>query len=91
MNCLVDGKNSASSYFRTLSGLDTNKSEMYRLISDAFFQCSQAIGEMRKLYSNDMDEAIKKLADPTVRKQTCDLCQIAKQASILECLNRVPK
>lgn len=82
MNCLEDGRNSASAYFRTLSGLDTNKSEKYGLISDAFSLCSQTIGEMRKLYSNDMDESIKKLADPTVRKRTCDLCQIAKQADI---------
>lgn len=56
------------------------QSEKYGIISDALSLCSQTIGEMRKLYSNDMDESIKKLADPTVRKQTCDLCQIAKQA-----------
>ena len=80
INCLEDGRRSASVYFRTLSSLGTSKSEKYGLISDAFSQCSQAIGEMRKLYGNDMDESIKRLADPTVRRQTCDLCRIAKQA-----------
>lgn len=80
MNCLEDGRKSAAAYFRKLSNLDVNRKETYSLIANAFTRCAQAIRKMRNLYGNDMDEMLKNLADPAVRKQTCELCELAKQA-----------
>ena len=77
MNCLEDGRSSAAAYFRGLSKSDENRKEKYSRIADAFERCSHVIREMRELYGNDM---VKKLADPDVRKQTCELCERAKQA-----------
>lgn len=76
MNCLEDGRSNAAAYFRTLSG----SGDKYLRIAEAFTRCSKTIGEMRKLYGSDMDESLRKLADRTVRKQTCELCECAKQA-----------
>lgn len=80
MNCLEDGRNSAAAYFRSLSDKDRSRCEKYRMTADAFARCGQTISEMRYLYGKDMDEMLKNLADPNVRKQTCELCRRAKQA-----------
>lgn len=77
MNCLEDGRNSAAAYFKALADLDADRSEAYRNIAEAFASCGKAIGEMRRLYS---DEMMKNLADPTARKHICELCESAKQA-----------
>ena len=80
MNCLEDGRNNAAAYFRSLSGSDRDRNEIYRKIAEAFAECGKAIGEMRYIYGYDMDENLKNLADPAIRKQTCELCERAKQA-----------
>ena len=80
MNCLEDGRNNAAAYFRTLSESDVNRSETYRRIAEAFAECGKVIGEMRFLYGCDMDKNLKNIADAALRKQTCDLCERAKQA-----------
>ena len=82
MNCLEDGRSNAAAYFRTLSGSDISRSEKYNRIAEAFSKCSKEIGEMRKLYDGDMDESLKNLADPVLRKQTCELCERARQADM---------
>ena len=80
MNCLEDGRNSAAAYFRALSKSDADRSEKYRGIAEAFAKCGSRIGEMRYIYGYDMDENLKNLADPEMRKRTCELCEQAKQA-----------
>ena len=80
MNCLEDGRSNAAVYFHALSDSDVNTSSKYHRIAEVFASCSKTIGEMRKLYGDDLDEALKKMADPAVRKQTCELCERAKQA-----------
>ncbi len=80
MNCLQDGRNCAAAYFNALADSDTGRSEAYRKIAEAFAECGKVIGEMRNLYGNDMDENLKNIADRAIRKQTCELCERAKQA-----------
>lgn len=81
MNCLADGRNNAAAFFLGLSRADRNRSEKYRLLADAFSSCGRTVEKMRKLlYGRDMDEMLKNLADPAVRKQLCQLCEQAKQA-----------
>lgn len=80
MNCLQDGRNSAVAYFNALADSDVNRSETYRKIAEAFAECGKVIEEMRNFYGYDMDENLKNIADPTIRKQTCELCERAKQA-----------
>lgn len=80
MNCLEDGRSNAAAYFRSLADSDTVRSEAYLRISEAFAECSRAIAEMRSLCGCDMDENLKNMADPTIRKQVIKLCERAKEA-----------
>lgn len=80
MNCLQDGRNSAAAYFNALAESYTDRSEAYRKIAEAFSECGKAISEMRNIYGYDMDENLKNIADSAKRKQTCELCERAKQA-----------
>jgi hypothetical protein len=80
MNCLQDGRNNAAAYFNALANSDIDRSETYRKIAEAFAECGKAIEEMRNLYSYDMDENLKNIADWAIRKRTCELCERAKQA-----------
>lgn len=80
MNCLHDGRNSAAAYFNSLAISDADRSEVYRRIAEAFAECARAIGEMRNLYGYDMDVNLQNIADRSIRKQTCELCERAKRA-----------
>lgn len=76
MSCLKDGRGCAASYFKELGKDDRN----YLLIGEQFDKVVEAIDEMRQLYGSDMDEMLKKLADPSVRSKTCELIERAALA-----------
>lgn len=80
MNCLQDGRGCAASYFRELAEENTEHSETYRSIAEAFAKCCKTIAEMWQLYAADMDTMLKRLADPSIRKQTCELIELAYHA-----------
>ena len=80
MNCLQDGRSNAAAHFNAIADSNVDRSETYRKIAEAFAKCGKIIEEMRNLYGYDMDENLKNIADPAIRKQTCELCERAKQA-----------
>lgn len=76
MSCLKDGRSCAASYFKELAKNDRK----YLLIGEQFSRVAQTIEEMQQLYGSDMDEMLKKLADPSVRNKTCELIELAARA-----------
>lgn len=76
MSCLKDGRSCAASYFKELAKNDRK----YLLIGEQFSRVAQTIEEMQQLYGSDMDEMLKKLADPSVRNKTCELIELATRA-----------
>ncbi|MCH5275044.1 MAG: hypothetical protein J1E65_04330 [Lachnospiraceae bacterium] len=81
MSCLKDGRGCAASYFNELGKNDYALNDrIYTLISEQFSTVAKAIEEMQKLYGSDMDEMLKKLADPSVRSKTCELIDLAARA-----------
>lgn len=75
MNCLGDGRSCAASYFKELAKKDLK----YQVIAETFEKTAGIIGQMLQLYGSDMDEMLKKLADPAIREKTCELIEQAAQ------------
>ena len=92
MTCLLDGRNSAVSFFRALSEAEKNGKE-YKRIADAFEKCVKSIREMNALFadSSGMDGMLKKLASSDVRKRACEIIDTAAEADAeaLELMARV--
>lgn len=83
MQCLRDGRRCAASYFEELSAQNTQntqKSQEYHKIAEAFTECHKAIEEMEKLYGSDMNEMPIKLADAQIKNKTCELIDVAAKA-----------
>lgn len=82
MNCLLDGRSSAAAFFSNLAKAPSDNFATYAMIAKSFTKCTKVIEEMWALYGkeSDMDEMLKKLADPEVRRKSCELIECAAKA-----------
>lgn len=84
MSCIVDGRTNAARYFKSLANEDVAKKDTYLQIANAFIRCAETAEQMRGLFGNqgDMEGMLEKLADEAVRKNVCELIDIAKKADV---------
>ncbi len=91
--CLIDGRKSAAAYFTELAktvaencavaeNQAADRIRIYHEIADAFHRCVETIREMRSLFDSPdgFDGFMEKLADIKIRRKSCELIEVAKQA-----------
>ncbi len=73
INCLLDGRSNAASFFRKSAQDDPLHRTSYEQIADAFSQCVSAITEVKNLIdsADDFDEMMKNLSSTECRKKSC--------------------
>lgn len=80
MTCLIDGRGNAAVYFDELAKQNTENSEKYKQIAEAFSKTKEIVCKMQKLFGGweDVDGMLRSFADENVRKKACEYIEQAR-------------
>ncbi|HBN84693.1 MAG TPA: RNA polymerase subunit sigma-24 [Clostridiales bacterium] len=80
MDCLADGRHSASSYIKSLVSIYPTHKEKLEKAADLFMQVHKTFWKMNDILGDRGENGMRKFAKPQVRKQIADIIYEAKTA-----------